>query len=113
MKRENIKVQMRKGMLEYCILLLIMRKEVYASDIVKFFSENELILVEGTVYPLLTRLKNDQMVAYRWVESPQGPPRKYYMLTPNGEELLAKYDEAWGELNEIILKIKNDDINFS
>ena len=80
MNVDNVKSQMRKGMLEYCILLLLHREPSYASDIIQNLKEAKLIVVEGTLYPLLTRLKNDELLSYEWVESTQGPPRKYYRL---------------------------------
>lgn len=84
MNVDNVKSQMRKGMLEYCILLLLHRESAYSSDIIQKLKEARLIVVEGTLYPLLTRLKNDGLLSYEWVESTQGPPRKYYGLTPEG-----------------------------
>ena len=80
MKVDNVKSQMRKGMLEYCIMLLLHKEPSYASDIIQKLKEAQLIVVEGTLYPLLTRLKNDDLLSYEWVESTQGPPRKYYKL---------------------------------
>ena len=80
MKVDNVKSQMRKGMLEYCIMLLLHKEPAYASDIIQKLKEAQLIVVEGTLYPLLTRLKNDDLLSYEWVESTQGPPRKYYKL---------------------------------
>lgn len=77
----NVKSQMRKGMLEYCIMLLLHKEPAYASDIIQKLKEARLIVVEGTLYPLLTRLKNDDLLSYEWIESTQGPPRKYYKLT--------------------------------
>lgn len=99
---------MRKGMLEYCILLLLHREPSYASDIILNLKEARLIVVEGTLYPLLTRLKNDGLLTYEWVESTQGPPRKYYRLTPSGEEFLSGLEAAWDELSATVnhLRIK-------
>ena len=88
MNVDNVRSQMRKGMLEYCILLLLHKEPSYASDIIQRLKEARLIVVEGTLYPLLTRLKNDDLLSYEWVESTQGPPRKYYSLTPQGETFL-------------------------
>ena len=99
---ETTKSQMRKGMLEYCILLLLHREASYASDIISRLKEAKLIVVEGTLYPLLPRLKNDDMLSHEWVESTQGPPRKYYHLTPQGEELLAGLQTAWDELTDTV-----------
>ena len=88
MNVDNAKQQMRKGMLEYCVLLLLSREESYANDIIARLKEAELIVVEGTLYPLLTRLKKDGLLQYEWRESTQGPPRKYYSLTPEGRNFL-------------------------
>ncbi len=98
MNVENAKSQMRKGMLEYCILLLLERQPAYASDIIKQLKDAELLVVEGTLYPLLTRLKNDGLLSYEWQESTQGPPRKYYALTPSGQVFLLELDKAWNEI---------------
>ena len=102
MKVDNVKSQMRKGMLEYCILLLLHREPSYASDIILKLKEAKLIVVEGTLYPLLTRLKNDELLSYEWVESTQGPPRKYYRLTAQGEDFLAELESAWDELSDTV-----------
>lgn len=107
MNTENSKSQMRKGMLEYCILLLLHRGPAYASDIIQQLKDADLIVVEGTLYPLLTRLKNDMLLKYEWQESTQGPPRKYYALTMDGEEALRQLDQAWSELNITVNKLKN------
>lgn len=104
---DNSKAQMRKGVLEYCILSVLNGSDAYANDIIEKLKEARLIVVEGTLYPLLTRLKNDGMLAYRWEESQSGPPRKYYMITESGKKLLAELGEAWNELvnnvNNLIL----------
>ena len=102
MNPENIKSQMRKGVLEYCILLLLHQGKAYASDIITRLKDASLIVVEGTLYPLLTRLKNDGLLGYEWAESTQGPPRKYYSLTPAGEAFLTELERSWNELNETI-----------
>ncbi len=98
MKIENTKAQMRKGILEYCILSILSKKDCYASDIINKLKEAKMIVVEGTLYPLLTRLKNDELLSYRWEESTQGPPRKYYKLTPTGESFLQELDTSWKDL---------------
>lgn len=98
MNVDNAKSQMRKGMLEYCVLLLLRREASYATDIILRLKEAELIIVEGTLYPLLTRLKKEGLLSYEWRESTQGPPRKYYALTDDGEEFLNGLDTAWNEL---------------
>lgn len=107
MNIENVKSQMRKGLLEYCILLLLHKEPSYASDIIQKLKEARLIVVEGTLYPLLTRLKNDDLLSYEWVESTQGPPRKYYRLTAKGEESLLELELSWKELNETVNHIAN------
>lgn len=98
MNIENISVQMRKGILEYCILSVISQGEVYTSDIIEKLKNAKLIVVEGTLYPLLTRLKNSGFLEYQWKESLSGPPRKYYKLTPLGEKFIAELNKTWEEL---------------
>ncbi len=107
MNIENAKSQMRKGMLEYCVLLLLKHRPSYASDIIQQLKQAELLVVEGTLYPLLTRLKNDGLLRYEWQESTQGPPRKYYALSPEGEQFLEGIDTAWTELSSTINYLKN------
>ena len=107
MNIENAKSQMRKGMLEYCVLLLLKHRPCYASDIIQQLKAAELLVVEGTLYPLLTRLKNDGLLSYQWQESTQGPPRKYYALSPEGEKFLNGLDAAWTELAGTINYLKN------
>lgn len=108
MNFENTTIQMRKGILEYCILHIIARGEVYASDMIEELTSAKIMVVEGTLYPLLTRLKNSGLVEYKWVESNSGPPRKYYRLTTTGTDFLSKLDKTWHELltstNQIISK---------
>jgi PadR family transcriptional regulator, regulatory protein PadR len=98
MNLENTQVQMRKGILEYCILHIISRGEVYASDMLDELTTAKIIVVEGTLYPLLTRLKNAELLEYKWVESKSGPPRKYYTLTDKGSKFLRNLSETWDEL---------------
>jgi PadR family transcriptional regulator PadR len=98
MNLENTQVQMRKGILEYCILHIISRGEVYASDMIDELTHARMIVVEGTLYPLLTRLKNAGLVEYKWVESKSGPPRKYYKLTEEGQEFLKGLADTWTEM---------------
>lgn len=107
MKIENAKAQMRKGVLEYCILLVLDGKPLYASNIIEALKEAKLIVVEGTLYPLLTRLKNAGLLTYKWEESTQGPPRKYYELTESGRKFLGELEDSWGELVEAVAKVKN------
>lgn len=108
MNADNIKSQMLKGYLEYCILLILRKKPAYASDIISELKDARLIVVEGTLYPLLTRLKNGELLDYRWEESTQGPPRKYYEMTPQGEAFLNELEGAWVEINNVVKKIKGE-----
>jgi PadR family transcriptional regulator PadR len=95
---ENTQIQMRKGILEYCILSIISKGEIYASDIIAELKKAELLVVEGTLYPLLTRLKNNGLLTYQWQESSSGPPRKYYYLSSAGLEVLKRLDTTWEQL---------------
>jgi PadR family transcriptional regulator PadR len=104
---DNVKSQMRKGILEYCILLILSREKAYANDIIRLLQETRLIVVEGTLYPLLMRLKNMNLLTYEWIESTQGPPRKYYSLTANGERFLGELGSAWDEINNTINHLKS------
>ena len=106
MKIENTKAQMRKGVLEYCILSILSKNDAYASDIIKELKEAKMIVVEGTLYPLLTRLKNAGLLSYRWEESTQGPPRKYYTISENGNSFLHELDNSWQELVDAVSTIK-------
>ena len=92
---ENVRSQMRKGVLEYCILSILSRKEAYASSILDELKNANMLVVEGTVYPLLIRQKNQGLLSYRWEESTQGPPRKYYVITEKGRAQLQEMDAAW------------------
>lgn len=98
MKLENTKAQMRKGVLEFCILSILELSEAYPSEIIEKLKEGKLIVVEGTLYPLLTRLKNAGLLKYRWEESKSGPPRKYYSLTEEGTSFLKELETTWIEL---------------
>lgn len=98
MNIENTQVQMRKGILEFCILHIISRGEVYASDMLEELTSAKIMVVEGTLYPLLTRLRKAGLVDYKWVESKSGPPRKYYTLTEEGQSFLDGLDQTWDEL---------------
>ncbi len=99
MKLENIQAQMRKGILEYCILAIISSEEIYASDIIGKLKEAKLLIVEGTLYPLLMRLKNAGFLDYNWKDSDQGPPRKYYSITAEGTAFLKELDKTWKVLS--------------
>ena len=98
MNIENTQSQMRKGILEYCILSIIRQGEVYPSDIIEQMRTAKLNILEGTLYPLLTRLKNSGMLTYRWVESSAGPPRKYFSLTSKGEDFYQELQSTWQEI---------------
>ena len=93
-------------MLEYCILIILAKKEAYASSILEELKSADMLVVEGTLYPLLIRQKNQGLLSYRWEESTQGPPRKYYCITEKGREYLTLMDDAWREIVESIEKIK-------
>jgi PadR family transcriptional regulator PadR len=108
MDLENTKAQMRKGILEYCILSILSKNSCYASDIIKELKESAIIVVEGTLYPLLTRQKNAGLLSYRWEESQQGPPRKYYELTELGRAYLSGLDKSWRELVKAVNKIRTE-----
>ncbi len=99
---DEAKAQMRRGMLEFCTLLIISRDKVYASDILKELKQADLIVVEGTLYPLLSRLKTEGLLDYAWKESVSGPPRKYYTLTAKGKEKLVQLKTTWKSLVESI-----------
>lgn len=107
MKLEKTNAQMRKGVIELCILSIISKKEVYASNILSSLKEAQLLVVEGTIYPLLTRLKNDGLLSYRWEESTSGPPRKYYNITDEGKEVLESLLVNWNKLSESVSKLIN------
>lgn len=110
MNLENTQVQMRKGILEFCILHIISRGEVYASDMLVELTSAKIMVVEGTLYPLLTRLRKAELVDYRWEESSSGPPRKYYKLTDSGRFFLQQLTQTWEELmgstNQIMHNLK-------
>ena len=108
MNSENSQSQMRKGIIEYCTLLLLSKNDMYASDIITHLKEAKMIVVEGTLYPLLTRHKNAGLLSYRWEESTQGPPRKYYTITEDGKTYLAELDDAWNEIINTVNTLKND-----
>ena len=102
MNIENTKAQMRKGVLEFCILSVLKDKEAYTSEILETLKNVKLLVVEGTIYPLLTRLKNDGLLNYRWEESLSGPPRKYYALTEIGQTFLKELNGTWTELSDAV-----------
>ncbi len=109
---DNTQTQMRKGILEYCILSIISRGETYASDIMEELKTAKLLVVEGTLYPLLTRLKNNGLLNYNWQESTSGPPRKYYQLSESGKEILSQLDQTWADLAYAVgISISNRPIN--
>lgn len=108
MNIDNAKAQMRKGVLEMCILSLLSNQEMYTSDIIDKLKDSQLVVVEGTLYPLLTRLKNAGLLQYYWQESTSGPPRKYFKITPEGKNFLNDLTRSWSEINEAVsLTIQN------
>lgn len=113
MNIDNAKSQMRKGMLEYCVLLLLRRQPSYANDIIKQLKDADLIVVEGTLYPLLSRLKKDGLLTYEWKESFQGPPRKYYAMTDDGALALREMDATWNALTRTVDLLKNSIVTTS
>ena len=110
MNIENTASQMRKGILEFCILSVIKQGEAYPSDIIDKMKLANLHIFEGTLYPLLTRLKNAEMLTYRWVESSGGPPRKYFSLTEKGNEFYKELEATWNELSDAVQKITNPNL---
>lgn len=107
MDLDNSKAQMRKGVLELCILSILSKGDAYTTDLINKLKEAKMIVVEGTLYPMLTRQKNSGLLSYRWEESPQGPPRKYYTLTDKGRSYLTELDFGWNELVDTVNTIRN------
>jgi PadR family transcriptional regulator PadR len=105
MNIENTQSQMRKGVLEFCILSIIKRGEAYPSDIIEEMKRASLNILEGTLYPLLTRLKNADLLSYRWVESSGGPPRKYFSLTEKGNDFYKELENTWREMSEAVGRV--------
>jgi len=105
MNLTNTQVQMRKGLLEYCVLHIISRGEIYTSDLIDELTQAQMIVVEGTLYPLLNRLKSSALVSYRWVESDAGPPRKYYSITEEGQVALKSLAATWKGFVQSITQI--------
>ena len=110
MNTDNARSQMRKGMLEYCVMLLLRRSPGYANDIIERLRMADMIVVEGTLYPLLNRLKKDALLKYEWQESTQGPPRKYYALTDEGLDLLQQLDANWQDLSLTVKILQGQNI---
>ncbi len=108
MNIENTKAQMRKGVLEYCILSILREEDKYASEILGALKDAKMLVVEGTIYPLLTRLKNAGLLNYRWEESTSGPPRKYYALTETGQLFLKELNSTWDELRNAVNLVTNN-----
>ncbi|MFI5170960.1 MAG: PadR family transcriptional regulator [Chitinophagales bacterium] len=102
MNIENAQAQMRKGVLEFCILAIISEGEIYPTDVINRLKQSNLLVAEGTVYPLLNRLKTMELLSYKWVESNSGPPRKYYQLTEKGKEFLTALNKTWIELSDAV-----------
>ncbi|MFT3902709.1 MAG: PadR family transcriptional regulator [Niabella sp.] len=107
MNIENTQSQMRKGILEFCILSVIKKGEAYPSDIIEEMKQSGLSILEGTLYPLLTRLKNAEMLTYRWEESASGPPRKYFSLTEKGMAFYQELNQTWNELSNAVNALTN------
>ena len=105
MSTENFKIQIRKGLLEFCVLQIVSNKEVYASEIIEELKNSKIIVVEGTVYPLLSRLKKSNYIQHNWKESTQGPPRKYYLITDYGLEHLKELVVSWSDINRSVKKL--------
>jgi PadR family transcriptional regulator PadR len=110
MNIENTQSQMRKGVLEFCILSIIKRGEAYPSDIIEEMKSANLQILEGTLYPLLTRLKNADLLSYRWVESSGGPPRKYFTLTEKGAAFYAELESTWKEMSGAVERVINKNV---
>jgi len=108
MKIENTKAQMRKGVLEFCILSILKDGEAYTNDILDTLKDAKMLVVEGTIYPLLTRLKNAGLLNYRWEESTGGPPRKYYELTETGKLFLKELNTTWGALRQAVNRVTSE-----
>ena len=108
--QDNVRSQMRKGVLEYCILSILSRREAYASSILDELKKANMIVVEGTLYPLLIRQKNQGLLSYRWEESTQGPPRKYYVITDKGRAQLHDMDVAWTEIVSTISALRGREL---
>jgi PadR family transcriptional regulator, regulatory protein PadR len=108
---ENARAQMKKGVLELCILSILSRQEAYPGEIIEEMRQSKIILVEGTLYPLLTRLKNAGLLTYRWEESNAGPPRKYYSLTDDGKSFLAELKDAWEEMVSTVKSVSQKKLN--
>ena len=110
MKIENTKAQMRKGVLEYCILSILKDNDAYVAEILNTLKDAKMLVVEGTIYPLLTRLKNAGLLSYRWEESTSGPPRKYYDLTETGKIFLNELNTTWSELQQAVNRVTSETI---
>lgn len=106
----QLSVQMRKGVLAYCVLVVCDGEAVYSSDVIRRLHLAELVVAEGTIYPLLSRLQRDGLLAHQWQESEQGPPRKYYRITPYGQEIRAALQEQLGALNKTLTKLEKGTI---
>lgn len=111
MKEEKNISQFRKGVLELCILTILSKQDAYVSDLIESLKESKLIVVEGTMYPLLMRLKNDGFLTYQWVESKSGPPRKYYRISESGMDYLSQLENAWEAMTKTVNEIKNKNNN--
>ncbi len=109
MDLENTKQQLRKGLLIYALLTALAGEELYVADLLKTLAASEFATQEGTLYPLLSKLRRESLIGYRWVESPAGPPRKYYTLTEVGTQYLADLDSYWDTINRSMNDLKKED----
>ena len=113
MNIETSKAQMRKGLLEFCILLVLSKGEAYPSDIIAMLKSSGMDMPEGTLYPILTRLKNDELLQYRWEESTMGPPRKYFSISEKGKDFLKILEASWDEISTAVSQLKQKQSNHS
>ena len=107
MQVENTKAQMRKGILELCILSILADERKYATEIIEHLKDAKMIVVEGTLYPLLARLRSAKFLAYEWEESKVGPPRKYYIITDEGKAFLSEITTGWNDLQQAVNQLTN------
>jgi PadR family transcriptional regulator PadR len=107
MQVENTKAQMRKGILELCILSILADERKYATEIIEHLKDAKMIVVEGTLYPLLARLRSAKFLAYEWEESKVGPPRKYYIITDEGKAFLSELTTGWNDLQQAVNQLTN------
>ena len=105
---DQLDTQMRKGFLVYCVLLICSHGDVYSSDIIQRLRVASLVVVEGTIYPLLSRLQKDGLLLHNWKESQQGPPRKYYRVSNDGKKVLEELKKTNRQLQVTIINIEKE-----